>query len=79
MLRKLLDDCKDGSEWVCIQGECVAPSVQGNKYHVDKPDLYCFTTIERVRGLTSRIFSVAQEMGLIKDTPLQESSANHQG
>ncbi len=29
------------------------------------------TTIERVRGLTSRIFSIAQEMGLIKDTPFK--------
>lgn len=49
-LRKLLDDCKDGSEWVCIHGECVAPSVQGNKYHVDKPDLYCFNLITEKRG-----------------------------
>ena len=50
VLRKLLDDCKDGSEWVCIQGECVAPSVQGNKYHVDKSDLYCFNLITEKRG-----------------------------
>jgi RNA ligase (TIGR02306 family) len=32
-------------EWVAIQGECVAPKVQGNKYKVDKPDLYCFNLI----------------------------------
>lgn len=50
VLRKLLDDCRDGSGWVCIQGECVAPNVQGNKYHVDKPDLYCFNLITEKRG-----------------------------
>lgn len=33
------------SEWVCIQGECVASNVQGNKYHVSEPDLYCFNLI----------------------------------
>ena len=27
------------------------------------------TTNERVRGLTSSMFSIAQDMGLIKDTP----------
>ena len=30
-------------------------------------------TIERVRGLTSRIFKVAQEMGLIDDTPFKHT------
>ena len=30
-------------------------------------------TIERVRGLTSRIFKVAQEMGLISDTPFKNT------
>lgn len=33
------------NEWVCIQGECVAPNVQKNKYHVDEPDLYVFNVI----------------------------------
>lgn len=32
-------------EWICIQGECIAPNVQGNKYHVTRPDLYCFNLI----------------------------------
>ena len=34
-----------GSEWVAIQGECVASNVQGNKYGVAKPDLYVFNVI----------------------------------
>ena len=41
VLKKLIGD----HEWVAIQGECVAPNVQGNKYHVTEPDLYCFNLI----------------------------------
>ena len=33
------------NEWVCIQGECVASNVQGNKYKVNEPDLYVFNLI----------------------------------
>lgn len=32
-------------DWIAIQGECVAPNVQGNKYKVNKPDLYVFNLI----------------------------------
>lgn len=32
-------------EWVAIQGECVSPKVQGNKYKVQAPDLYVFNVI----------------------------------
>lgn len=31
--------------WVALQGECVASNIQGNKYKVDKPDLYVFNLI----------------------------------
>ena len=34
-----------GNEWVAIQGECIAPGVQGNKYKVTEPDLYVFNLI----------------------------------
>ena len=33
------------NEWVAIQGECIAPGVQGNKYKVTEPDLYVFNLI----------------------------------
>lgn len=33
------------NEWVAIQGECVGPKVQGNKYKVTTPDLYVFNVI----------------------------------
>lgn len=41
ILHKLIGD----NQWVCIQGECIAPNVQGNKYEVTEPDLYCFNLI----------------------------------
>lgn len=41
VLHKLIGD----NEWVAIQGECVAPNVQGNKYKVTEPDLYVFNLI----------------------------------
>lgn len=32
-------------EWVAIQGECVGPKIQKNKYGVTEPDLYVFNVI----------------------------------
>lgn len=32
-------------DWIAIQGECIAPNVQGNKYKVSEPDLYVFNLI----------------------------------
>ena len=43
-LREYLDANK-GVEWVAIQGECIAPKVQGNKYKVTEPDLFVFNFI----------------------------------
>lgn len=33
------------NEWVCIQGECIGPKIQGNPYKVGAFDLYCFNLI----------------------------------
>jgi len=38
-------ECHPEIEWVAIQGECIAPKVQGNKYKVQEPDLYVFNVI----------------------------------
>ncbi len=32
-------------EWMALQGECIAPNVQKNKYKVSEPDLYVFNVI----------------------------------
>lgn len=41
VLRNMIGD----REWIGIQGECVAPNVQGNKYKVKEPDLYVFNLL----------------------------------
>lgn len=40
-LRNMIGD----RDWIALQGECIAPNVQGNKYKVDEPDLYIFNLI----------------------------------
>lgn len=44
-LKDVLRAIIDNHEFVAIQGECVGPRVQGNKYKVKEPDLYCFNLI----------------------------------
>lgn len=44
-IEKVLRDLIGDYDWVAIQGECVGPGVQGNKYHVTEPDLYVFNLI----------------------------------
>lgn len=34
-----------GADFVCIQGECIGPKVQGNKYKLKEPELYAFNLI----------------------------------
>lgn len=33
-------------DWVCIQGECIGPRIQGNKYKRAEPELYVFNLID---------------------------------
>jgi hypothetical protein len=42
---KLKQIIGQGHKWVAIQGECISPSIQGNKYKVSEPDLYVFNLI----------------------------------
>lgn len=44
-IQTVLESVIGDHDWVCIQGECIAPNVQGNKYHVNDVDLYCFNLI----------------------------------
>lgn len=32
-------------QWICIQGECVGPQVQKNRYHVTEPHFYAFNVM----------------------------------
>ena len=42
-LRELIEHL--GCDWVCIQGECIGPGVQGNKYKLKEPAFYAFNFI----------------------------------
>lgn len=67
------------NEWVAIQGECVAPNVQGNKYKVKSPDLYVFNLIYpdgRVPSIEAK--HIIEEQGL-KFVPIIEEKANIKG
>lgn len=70
VLHRLIGD----NEWVAIQGECVAPGVQGNKYKVTVPDLYVFNLIYpggRVGSIEAK--KIVEECGL-KFVPVIEES-----
>jgi hypothetical protein len=41
VLKQIIGD----KDFVAIQGECIAPNVQENKYKVSKPELYCFNLV----------------------------------
>lgn len=64
-LEKVLRRLIGNHEWVAIQGECVAPNVQGNKYQVKSADLYVFNLIYpegRVPSLEAK--KIIEEQGL---------------
>jgi hypothetical protein len=61
-LREFLD-LNPGVEWVAIQGECIGPKVQGNKYKVTEPDLFVFNLIVP----TGRVPSVEASDVIIND------------
>lgn len=42
-------------EFVAIQGECIGPKVQGNKYKVTEPDMYVFNFITSANGRGSSV------------------------
>lgn len=63
-IEEKLKELIGNNEWVAIQGECVAPNVQGNKYKVAEPDLYVFNLIYptgRAGSLTAKL--ICEEKG----------------
>lgn len=75
VLRQLIGE----NEWVAIQGECVAPNVQGNKYHVTEPDLYVFNLIYpygRVGSIQAK--EIVEAQGL-KFVPVIQESVSIKG
>ncbi len=46
-IREVLEKIIANSEhkWIALQGECIAPKIQGNKYRVTEPDFFAFNLI----------------------------------
>lgn len=44
-IENVLKNMIGNREWIAIQGECVGPKIQKNKYGVTEPDLYVFNVI----------------------------------
>ena len=52
-------------DWIAIQGECIGPKVQGNKYGRKEPELYVFNLIYPTGRLGSMVAkSIIENNGL---------------
>ncbi|MGN0483879.1 MAG: RNA ligase family protein [Lachnospiraceae bacterium] len=78
-IKEVLQNLIGEQEWVAIQGECVAPNVQKNKYKVTEPDLYVFNLIYpegRVGSIKAK--KIVEEQGL-KFVPIIETDVELKG
>lgn len=69
-IEEALRDMIGDREWVAIQGECIAPKVQGNKYKVTEPDLYVFNLIYPAGRVPSTIAKSICEGRFLKFVPI---------
>lgn len=69
-IRKVLEDIIADNEWVAIQGECISPKVQGNKYMVDEPDLYVFDVITPAGKMDTMLAKALVEEHGMKFVPI---------
>ncbi len=75
VLHKMLKKINDGSSWICLQGECVGPGIQQNKYHLSDCDLYCFNLITEKSGKLDSIYAADLSSGFgLKWVPLISES-----
>ena len=60
------------SEWVCIQGECISPKIQGNKYKVKDTYFYVFNLISEKYGREDSIFAnkIIRKFSLCEFVPI---------
>lgn len=69
-IKKVLENNIGNNDFIAIQGECVAPSVQGNKYHVKEPDLYIFNVLTQNGRMGSVEASDWAELNGLKFVPI---------
>lgn len=73
-IEKFLKDSIGRRSWVALQGECIAPNVQGNKYKVSDVDFYAFNLIYPGGRLGSLAAKEICNEGGIKFVPIVETN-----
>lgn len=68
-------ECHPDQAWVAVQGECISPKVQGNKYKVQEPDLFVFNLILPTGRLGSLDAKKIVETWGLKFVPIINESA----
>lgn len=53
-IKDKLMNMMNGIDWIAVQGECIGPKIQGNKYNVQEPHFYVFNLL----GPTGRVQSL---------------------
>lgn len=61
-------------DWIAIQGECIAPNIQKNKYHITEPDLYVFNLIYPTGRLGSLEAKEICEQNGLKFVPIVDTN-----
>lgn len=69
-IENVLQNMIGDRDWIAIQGECIAPNVQGNKYKVAEPDLYVFNLIYPTGRLGSKVAKSIIENHGMKFVPI---------
>lgn len=79
-IEQVLRDMIENDDWIAIQGECIAPNVQGNPYKITEPDLYVFNVIFQKRGrLPSAEGKIFMEHHGLKFVPIIETCKDMTG
>jgi len=78
-MEKVLHKLIGVHSWVAIQGECIAPNVQGNKYKVTEADLYVFNVVYPEGRLGSLEAKKMVEKHGLKFVPVLEENVKIKG
>ena len=57
-----------GKDWIAIQGECIGPKIQGNKYKVSEPHFFVFNVITpggRMDSVNARNFVGTRDLNFV--------------
>ena len=77
VLRKLIEEYK--YEWVAIQGECVGPAIQGNKYKFEAHDLYVFNLIFPYGRVDTLLMKKVMDTYSVKCVPILNEKVSLMG